>query len=106
MGYPRVAAYLDSDESFMIYRRFGFLHARLLLYKQDELREMEEDLRTLDLRDSKDPKKNKYLKSRRKDDLREDLENNEMRKHLMQRVEKKTLEYGTTSGQTRALDDH
>ena len=95
LGDPRLAAFLDSDDAFMIYRHFGFLHARLLLYKQDELKEMEEKLRTMDLRDSKDAKKNKCLKSRRKDDLRQDLESHEMRKHLMQRIEKKTLEYGS-----------
>ena len=91
-----VASFLDSDDAFMIYRRFGFLHARLLLYKQDELRELEEDLRALDLRDSKDETKKRYLKSRRKDDLRQDLESHEMRKHFMQSIEKKTLEYGTS----------
>jgi hypothetical protein len=32
-GYPRLAAFLDSDENFMFYGRFGFLQARLLLYK-------------------------------------------------------------------------
>jgi hypothetical protein len=28
----------------MLYRRFGYLHARILLSKQDELRELEEQL--------------------------------------------------------------
>ncbi|KAF7944035.1 hypothetical protein EAE96_010445 [Botrytis aclada] len=40
-GYPRLAAVIHSDENFMLYRKFGFLQARLLLYKQDELRELE-----------------------------------------------------------------
>jgi hypothetical protein len=31
---PRLAALLDSDENFMLYRRFGYLQARLLLHKQ------------------------------------------------------------------------
>ncbi|KAF8857177.1 hypothetical protein BDZ45DRAFT_744736 [Acephala macrosclerotiorum] len=47
-GYPRLALLLDSDESFMFYRRFGYLQTRLLLYKQDELRELEENLEDLD----------------------------------------------------------
>ncbi|KAL5383150.1 hypothetical protein DPSP01_006126 [Paraphaeosphaeria sporulosa] len=47
-GYPRLAAFLDSDESFMIYRRFGFIQSRLILDKQDELRELEKRLDKLD----------------------------------------------------------
>lgn len=47
-GYPKLAAFLDSDESFMIYRRFGFIQSRLLLDKQDQLRELERKLERLD----------------------------------------------------------
>lgn len=43
-GYPRLAAFLDSDENFMIYRRFGYLQARLLLDKQNELQRIEKNL--------------------------------------------------------------
>ncbi|KAF1963711.1 hypothetical protein CC80DRAFT_397118 [Byssothecium circinans] len=57
-GYPNLAAFLDSDESFMVYRRFGFIQSRLLLEKQDELRELEEGLDRLDRREAKvNPKK-------------------------------------------------
>ncbi|KAF2640119.1 hypothetical protein P280DRAFT_498897 [Massarina eburnea CBS 473.64] len=52
-GYPNLAAFLDSDESFMVYRRFGFIQARLLLEKQDELRELEEALDRLDKKEEK-----------------------------------------------------
>lgn len=47
-GFPRLAAFLDTDENFMLYRRFGFLQARTLLYKQDELRVLENKLDRLD----------------------------------------------------------
>ena len=43
-GYPKLAAFLDSDENFMIYRRFGYLQSQLLLEKQDDLRQLEEQL--------------------------------------------------------------
>lgn len=43
-GYPKLAAFFDSDDQFSVYRRFGYLHSRLLLYKQDELRELEDRL--------------------------------------------------------------
>ena len=78
----------------MIYRRFGFLHARLLLYKQDELKELENELREMDKRDERDEKGSKCLQSRRKDDLRKDRASCESRKDLLQRIEKKAYEYG------------
>ncbi|KAF2236189.1 hypothetical protein EV356DRAFT_498626 [Viridothelium virens] len=57
-GYPNFAAFLDSDESFMVYRRFGYLQSRLLLEKQDELRKLETTLDEWDERDGKqDPDK-------------------------------------------------
>ena len=47
-GYPRLAALLNSDENFLICRKYGFLHNRVLLYRQDELRELEEQLLAVD----------------------------------------------------------
>lgn len=95
-GYPRMAAFLDSDDCFSVYRRFGFLHARLLLHKQDELRVLEEDLRDMDDRDAGKKATKDFLMSRAKDDLRRDLPENLKRKTLLAEIEKKTLEYGMT----------
>lgn len=53
-GYPNLAAFNSSDEDFAIYRRFGYLQARLLLDKQDQLRLLEEQL---DRYDTSDPMK-------------------------------------------------
>lgn len=36
-GYPRLAAFVSSDIEGRIYRQFGYLRSRLLLYYQDEL---------------------------------------------------------------------
>jgi hypothetical protein len=47
-GYPKLARFLDSDDNFMVYRRFGFLQTRLLLEKQDTLRVLEQQLDKLD----------------------------------------------------------
>lgn len=47
-GYPKLARFLDSDDNFMVYRRFGFLQTRLLLETQDRLRVLEERLDKLD----------------------------------------------------------
>jgi hypothetical protein len=43
-GYPNLAAFLDSDEGFAVYRRFGYLQSRILLQTQEELRVLEEKL--------------------------------------------------------------
>ena len=102
-GFPRVAAFLDSDASFTIYRRFGFLYARLLLYKQDELTELEEELRDMDKRDWDDASYQDCLKSRTKDDAAKNQPGRSSRKELLQRIEKKTLEYGELLRQSKEL---
>ncbi|KAL8803297.1 MAG: hypothetical protein Q9182_003255 [Xanthomendoza sp. 2 TL-2023] len=48
VGYPKVAAFENADPNFLIYRKFGWLHNRLLLYLQDELAELEYILNKLD----------------------------------------------------------
>lgn len=48
MGYPRLATFMTSDNDLLLYRRFAYLQTRLLLHKQDELRELEETLDDLD----------------------------------------------------------
>ncbi|KAK4897420.1 hypothetical protein LTR27_004940 [Elasticomyces elasticus] len=53
-GYPNLATFADSDESFSLYRRFGYLQSRLLLDKQDELRLLETQLDDMD-RSEKSP---------------------------------------------------
>jgi hypothetical protein len=45
-GYPNLGAFLDSDDGFAVYRRFGYLQSRILLRKQEELRVLEEKLET------------------------------------------------------------
>jgi hypothetical protein len=63
---PTPRSVLSSDENFMLYRRFDYIQARLLLYKQDELRELEGELENLDAIDeNEDPS---LLRSREKDD--------------------------------------
>ncbi|CAG8971685.1 hypothetical protein HYALB_00003153 [Hymenoscyphus albidus] len=52
-GYPYLTALLNFEENFMIYRRFGILQARNLLYKQHELSRLEAELARLDILDQK-----------------------------------------------------
>lgn len=71
----------------MLYRRFGFLQARILLDKQDEMRILEEKLDRMDQRiKSTDPDS---LQTR---DIAE--EDGRPRKELLKRIETKFCEYG------------
>jgi hypothetical protein len=77
----------------MIYRRFGFLHARLLLQKQDELRLMEQELDEIDRRDACGEDAT-LLQCREDDDARTAQDGN-TRKSLLSRIEDTLLKYGT-----------
>lgn len=87
-GYPRLATFLDSDENFMLYRRFGYLQSRLLLEKQDDLRRLESQLEVMDYEDNV-PARRDILKTR----LYHDDECAKERKALVEKIEKKWLEY-------------
>jgi hypothetical protein len=65
-GYPLQAAFQSSEPSFSIYRTFGYLHARVILQLQDELRALEDALIELDADDkySDDPRQRARLTSR------------------------------------------
>ncbi|KAI9766006.1 MAG: hypothetical protein M1840_007013 [Geoglossum simile] len=85
LGYPRLAAFIDSDPNFMICRCFGTLHTRLLLYRQDELATLETRLARLDSEDSLTEDGLRRLASR---DLDE-----EVRQDLIDEIEKKLKAY-------------
>ena len=52
----------------MMYRRFGQLHARLLLHRQDRLRGLEDELGALDAADAAMPGRQNLLRCREDDD--------------------------------------
>ncbi|KAL2010507.1 hypothetical protein VTN00DRAFT_6314 [Thermoascus crustaceus] len=96
-GYPNLAAFLDSDENFAVYRRFGYLQSRLLLEKQDELRILEEELDHMD-----QISRESQLVTR---DLAE--MDAEPRRELFARIEKKFHEYAnllTTAQQLTSMN--
>ncbi|TVY68658.1 hypothetical protein LSUE1_G008301 [Lachnellula suecica] len=95
-GYPRLAALLDSDENFMLYRRFGFLQARILLNKQDELRELEKDLDRMDKVDQKNSPG--VLRSREKDDALSGR-----RKKLLADIEERFKDYAQLLAAAREM---
>lgn len=87
-GYPSVATFLDSDENFMLYRRFGYLQARLLLDKQDDLRRLEAKLDKLDKQVSEgDCPFNLSTRDLKPEDAK-------IRRTLMEEIERRFCEYG------------
>jgi hypothetical protein len=79
----------------MIYRRFGFLHTRVLFWKQDELKEIEKKLDILDAEDQQgDPRARKCLRSRKYDVARGNVEGKESRAQLIKGAETLLREYG------------
>lgn len=87
-GYPSLASFIGSDRDFFIFRRFNALSARNLLYLQDELVELEDKLRTVDLADlqSENQRGLWNLHSRRED-------KNIERRYLMMQLNEKLKSY-------------
>lgn len=96
-GFPQISRFLDSDDAFMVYRRFGTVYSRLLLSKQDEMSNMEDLLLAMDKTD-RDNNNEQYLKSRQKDINRgNDIPSawqGQSRIQLIEKLEKLALEYG------------
>ena len=88
-GYPQLAAFINSDENFLMCRRFGFLHSRVLLYRQDELSEMEREL--IDMDDADKHEDPLMLRSRKKDYADDQPFS---RRSLIQTIDEKLKAYG------------
>lgn len=99
-----MATFLDSDETFMLYRRFGYLHARILLRLQDKLRELEEKLDRYDDADWEDEDEHQklLLQSRRADEadckkIAKETPHIMTRTKILDEIEEVLLRYGTYS---------
>ena len=51
-GWPQLAAFLNSEDNFAIFRRFGNVHCRLLVHLQAEIQILEHKLMELDESDA------------------------------------------------------
>ena len=71
----------------MIYRRFGFLQSRLLLDKQDELRQLEEALDQMDRREAKRDVTRPMTRDLPEEHLKQ-------RTRILKMIEEKFLAYG------------
>lgn len=57
LGYPRLAAFNASEQNFMLYRGFSYVHARLLLDLQTGIQVLERELDEFDNEDNTDEKR-------------------------------------------------
>ena len=95
MGFPKLSCFLDSDDAFMVYRRFGCVFSRLLLSKQDQIGRIEATLKAMDRTDAVEGN-GQFLMSHKLDEDRDQIPLGwpESRKQLMEKLERKALEYG------------
>ena len=86
-GYPKVAAIQASDPNFLLYKKFAWLHNRVLLALQDELMTLQNRLVKLDKRDSQNDWR-KLISRRRDWGLGSE------RRDLVQEIEQKLEKFG------------
>ena len=95
---------MTSDISFSMFRRYDTLHARLLLHKQDHLRELEEELYFRDQADNQNEETKLFLKIREEADDQDLPEHGRSRLVIMRDIERLLLEYGTLLDQATKLE--
>lgn len=98
-----VSRFQDSENNYMVYRRFGEVQARLLLEAQDDLRRLETKLHYLDIDETdkergNDPKALFTRKLFNKNSSKERID-------LMQALKKAFKEYGMLSMSMRIRKD-
>ena len=89
-GYGAVAAYMDTDPGFKIFRKYGWLHNFALLELQDELQQLEGLLEKCLKREEEYGYK-PHLSSRRLD-MKSNKKNS--REGLMTKIKAKLVQYG------------
>lgn len=93
-GYPRLAAFLQSDPNFEIYRRFRMLRHRIILHRQQELMKLEQKLNELDLNDAeKHPNRLQSLEWDHEDAVGEGKLRSE-REEIIDAIDSKLKDYG------------
>ena len=61
-GFPRLAAFVSSDEDYEMYRGFRTLHNRVIHQREVELTELEKRLAELDKSDASNPATSQRLR--------------------------------------------
>ena len=90
-GWPRLAAFHDTNDGLAIFRRFGKSHCRVLLHLQAEITQIEKDLEELDLKDATQPN---MLYRLRRNEWKDGWDT--AQKDLLEKLRLRLLEYGMT----------
>ncbi|KAF1948217.1 hypothetical protein CC80DRAFT_556530 [Byssothecium circinans] len=102
-GFPRLAAFQSSEANFSLYRSFSYLHSRILLDLQDELRELERELDDIDWDDFEDNPNR--LKSRETDVNKAATEGDARnRRVILREIKDKLMEYDEVLIKARKLE--
>ncbi|KAE9365460.1 hypothetical protein N431DRAFT_353909, partial [Stipitochalara longipes BDJ] len=88
-GWPRVAAFLNSDDNFAVFRGFSHVHSRILLMLQVEITKLESKLSELDRHDDASEATHYRLKSTRHEEGWDTAQND-----LLEKLRMKVLDYG------------
>ncbi len=88
IGYHGYSNFISSDNDFFFLRRFGSLHARVLLALQDDIAVCEERLHAIDYEYSRKEVQDIHNGSFRQEEVQE-------RSDLVCSIRKKLKEYGT-----------
>lgn len=83
----RLDAFRNINESFMVYRRFGWLHSRVLKCLEEELTQWEQSLRDPKENDGRGPFRRQFFPT--KDDF-----STQPRRHLLQLITQQLARYG------------
>jgi hypothetical protein len=95
VGIPLQAAFQSSESSWSIYRGFNYLHSRVILELQDELRCLEKKLTETDEMDLENGD-GKRLRSRHSDLQQASREKiDSVRTNLINTIRSKLVSYGT-----------
>ena len=90
-GYPLQAAFQASESGWSIYCSFNYLHSRVILDLQDELRLLEENLEEID----QDNSQKKRVGSRKDDIMHWRREKEESpRANIIETIRRKLVSYG------------
>jgi len=89
MGWPQLAAFLNSADNHAIFRRFGTEHCRILLHLMAEITSIQKELDKLDHADAEN---NDMLYRLRRNEWYEGWDTTQ--KDLLDKLRAKLLEYG------------
>ncbi|KAF3929901.1 hypothetical protein AA313_de0201809 [Arthrobotrys entomopaga] len=93
IGYSRLAAFMDLEDDLAIFRRFSRLHLRLLLYRQADIEELEEEIISLDRIEAEEARLNGKPESALNRSWRREKDLEEYRVQLVKQLRKHMKAY-------------